>query len=133
MHRSCLYLIVLDVSDLDRATAFWCAALGGSFDPSVDNDPAVYARINVPGTSTRLLLQRVDDEKLSKNRCHIDIATDDVDAEVERLLGVGATRLRSFPGDPGCDFWVLQDPFGNEFCVVTAEHADVLDHGTGWS
>lgn len=132
MHRSGMYLIVLDVNDLERATEFWCAALNGTVDPSDENAPGVYVRIDVPGTATRLLLQRVGDDKTVKNRCHIDIATDDVLGEVNRLVDIGATRLRRFEDKPECGFWVMEDPFGNEFCVVTPEHRSVLSAMTTW-
>lgn len=52
---------------------------------------------------------------------HFDLYTDDQEGEVERLLGVGATRHARIP-EPGEDFIVLEDPEGNLFCVIdTAE------------
>jgi len=133
MHRSRLYLVVIDVNNLERGTEFWSAALHAEPDPSLTNTPGVYQRLHLPGESIRVLLQLVADEKVAKNRAHVDIATDDVDAEVQRLVELGATKLRPFRGDPGCDFWVLQDPFGNEFCVVTPEHREVLEDAQVWT
>ncbi len=133
MHRSRLHLIVIDVNDLAVGIEFWKAALNAEVDPSSDNTPGVYERLELPGESSiRLLLQLVADDKAAKNRAHIDIATDNVMAEVERLKNLGATKLRPFDGGPDGEFWVLQDPFGNEFCVVTPEHRNVLDDATEW-
>jgi len=57
--------------------------------------------------------------KTVKNRVHLDLTTgaDDRDAEIERLLGLGALRVDI--GQTGAESWtVLADPEGNEFCVV---------------
>lgn len=133
MHRSGIYLIVIDVNDLAIGTDFWTAALGATTDPSAENTPGVYQRLEIPDERVRVLLQLVPDSKIVKNRSHIDIATDDVEAEVTRLVGLGATKQRSFEGDGDGEFWVLQDPFGNEFCVVTPEHKDFLIKARVWT
>jgi hypothetical protein len=58
----------------------------------------------------------VPEQKTIKNRLHLDFRPDDRDAEVDRLLALGATRADVGPGD---DAWVvLADPEGNEFCVL---------------
>jgi predicted enzyme related to lactoylglutathione lyase len=132
MHRSGIYLIVIDVNDLAVGTRFWTAALGATVDPSDENTPGVYERLAIPGQRIRVLLQLVPESKQVKNRSHIDIATDNVEAEVTRLVALGAKRLRPFEGDANGDFWVLQDPFGNEFCVVTPEHKDFLTDAQAW-
>ena len=69
-------------------------------------------------------LQACDGPKRGKNRNHPDLVTDgDVDAEVERLLGLGARRVDV--GQTGQEgFVVLADPEGNEFCVLRREPPD---------
>jgi predicted enzyme related to lactoylglutathione lyase len=66
----------------------------------------------------KFLLQRVGEAKLTKNRMHLDIETPDVDAEVERLEGIGACRLvQHARAEHGSRCVVMADPEGNEFCV----------------
>jgi glyoxalase superfamily protein len=66
----------------------------------------------------QVLLQRVGEARLTKNRMHLDIETSDVDAEVERLEGIGAHRLdRRARTEHGSRWVVMADPEGNEFCV----------------
>ena len=69
------------------------------------------------GDRPRLLFQQVPEDKTVKNRVHLDLKVgDDRDAEVERLLALGATHL--WDGRQGPQTWVtLADPEGNEFCV----------------
>jgi hypothetical protein len=63
-----------------------------------------------------LAFSRVSEDKAVKNRLHLDFAPDDQDAEVERLIRLGARRVDVGQGDAG---WVvLADPEGNEFCVL---------------
>jgi Glyoxalase-like domain len=81
----------------------------------------------------RVADQRTDDEKVSKERMHLDLETDDVEAEVQRLEALGATRY-DHQQERGFDFWVLRDPWGNEFCVLhpnyprAARPTPALDH-----
>jgi predicted enzyme related to lactoylglutathione lyase len=66
-----------------------------------------------------VLLQRVPDDKRQKNRLHLDLRTADVDAEVSRILGLGATLLTGQAVvEDGWRWHVLADPDGNEFCVL---------------
>jgi Glyoxalase-like domain len=71
------------------------------------------------------LLQRTDDKKVSKERMHIDLETDDVEAEVQRLETLGATRW-DHQQERGHNFWVLRDPWDNECCVLQPEFLDLL-------
>ena len=86
--------------------------------PLTENSQQVYRRLRLPDAEIRVLLQRTGDKKLSKERMHIDLETDDVEAEVHRLEQLGATRW-DHQQERGHDFWVMRDPFGNEFCVLT--------------
>ena len=66
-----------------------------------------------------MLLQRVPDVKRQKNRLHLDLRTPDLEAEVGRVAGLGATLLTSEPVTEDGWFWhILADPDGNEFCVL---------------
>ena len=62
-------------------------------------------------------LQKVPEKRSGKNRWHVDLYTDDQGGEVERLLGIGATR-HPRAREPDEDFIVLADPEGNLFCVI---------------
>lgn len=100
--------VVMQVSDVDRAAAFWSAALGYEKQPS---NPAFLVPDGAPGTRLHL-----DDE----DRTHLDLWADDEadqQAQVERLISLGAQRVDwEYPDD--ADFVVLADPDGNLFCVV---------------
>ena len=84
----------------------------GILDP--EDDPTVLVE-RTSGASPRLWFQRVPEVKLVKNRVHIDLEADDVDAELERLLELGATLA---PEQANDGLVVLLDPEGNEFCLL---------------
>ena len=65
------------------------------------------------------------DGKAGKERMHLDLETDNVEAEVRRLEALGATRW-DHQAERGFDFWVLHDPWGNEFCVLQPEFPELL-------
>jgi len=111
--------------------AFWSAALGASPEPVNPASVHVYGRLRVPGTAVRLLLQVVPESKLVKNRVHLDLESDDVEAECTRLVGLGATRVRE-QRERGYHFWVLADPAGNEFCVLETEFPALLAATAPW-
>jgi Glyoxalase-like domain len=69
--------------------------------------------------------------KVSKERMHLDLETDDVEAEVQRLEALGATRW-DHQQERGYDFWVLRDPFGNEFCVLQPTFPELLARRRPW-
>ena len=61
----------------------------------------------------------------------VDLETDDVEAEVKRLEALGATRW-DHQQERGFDFWVLRDPWGNEFCVLQMEFPELLARRRPW-
>jgi predicted enzyme related to lactoylglutathione lyase len=124
-HRSRLCHFVIDCDDLDRAVEFWSAALDATEEPLAETSRDIYRRLRLPDSPIRVLLQRTSDEKVAKNRMHLDVETDDVEAEVQRLEVLGATRY-DHQQERGHDFWILRDPWGNEFCVLQPEFPELL-------
>jgi predicted enzyme related to lactoylglutathione lyase len=131
-HRSRLCQFVIDVDDLDRAVEFWSAALDATEEPISEQSRHVYRRLRLPDADIRVLLQQTNDEKVSKERMHIDLETDDVEAEADRLEALGATRW-DHQQERGFDFWVMRDPWGNEFCVLQQEFPALLAQRRPWS
>jgi predicted enzyme related to lactoylglutathione lyase len=125
MRRSRVCHFVIDVSDLDQGVLFWSAALDATEEPLPENSRYIYRRLRLPDSEIRILLQKASDEKASKERMHLDLEADDVEAEVERLEALGATRW-DHQTERGFDFWVLCDPWGNEFCVLHPEFPELL-------
>jgi predicted enzyme related to lactoylglutathione lyase len=115
-------VIVIDCSDLDGAARFWAGVLGYEASPPGDSsDGSGRYRGLQPenGVGIDVLLQRVPDVKSQQNRLHLDLRTPDLDAEVRRVLGLGATLLTSDPvAEDGWLWHILADPDGNEFCVL---------------
>jgi catechol 2,3-dioxygenase-like lactoylglutathione lyase family enzyme len=116
--------VVLGADDIDRAVAFWSAVLG--YRPVHFADADGFTILVPPsGEGTRVAVQRSETPPEQHPRIHVDLVVDDdaeQAAEIERLLGLGATRVPwdAYPTDP--DFVVLADPEGNRFCVVDASH-----------
>ncbi|MBK1788463.1 VOC family protein [Prauserella cavernicola] len=109
--------VVLGVDDVPRAVRFWTVALG--FMPRDDTTDTDWAVLVPPGGSgTGLALGRSESPVQPEPRVHLDLYTERPEAEVERLLGLGATRVDwdRYPDD--ADFVVLADPDGNRFCVI---------------
>jgi len=117
MGRKAKVEIVLDCAEPTTLAEFWCEALGYR-DYYTDANLAVL--VPAEGTASALLLQRVPEPKAGKNRMHIDIVADDVEAEVHRLQALGARRVDKGVQSFGGTRWVvMSDPEQNEFCVST--------------
>ena len=116
-YRNGELVIVVDCSDLDRSAQFWAAVLGYT---AGDLTGGPYRSLTpVSGAGIDVLLQQVPDVKRDKNRLHLDLRTPDLEAEVARVLALGATLLTSHPVvEDGWRWHVLGDPDGNEFCVL---------------
>jgi predicted enzyme related to lactoylglutathione lyase len=124
-HISRVAHFVVDVGDLDQGSAFWSAALDAAEEPIDPASGKIYRRLRLPDSEIRVLLQFTADPKVGKERMHLDLETDDVEAEVRRLEALGATRW-DHQRERGHDYWVLRDPWGNEFCVIQPEFPDLL-------
>ncbi|HZU14910.1 MAG TPA: VOC family protein [Chloroflexota bacterium] len=105
---------VLNTTNMEGGIAFWTAALGYV----VRNADPTFAVLTDPHRRwSNLSLQHTEEPKTGRNRLHLDLYSDDRDAEVARLESLGARRLPwDYPDD--ADFVVLADPDGNEFCVI---------------
>jgi hypothetical protein len=111
--------------------SFWSAALDAVEEEIPEASRHVYRRLHLPDSEIRILLQKTDDPKTSKERMHLDLETDDVGAEVRRLEKLGATRW-DHQQERGYDFWVLRDPWSNEFCVLKEEFPELLAKRRPW-
>ena len=131
MHRSRLCHFVIDVSDLDQGVQFWSAALGATEEILPETSQPVYRRLRLPDSEIRILLQRTNDAKCSKERMHLDLESDDIDTEVKRFETLGATRW-DHQQERGFEFWVMRDPWSNEFCVLDTEFPALLEHREPW-
>jgi catechol 2,3-dioxygenase-like lactoylglutathione lyase family enzyme len=117
-------VVVLGVTDVERAAEFWCQALG--YERRQDGFGG-WSMVLVPATDSgaTLALQRSETATQHHPRVHLDLHVADVEeqvTEVERLIALGAERVDwdSYPDDP--DFVVLADPDGNRFCIVDLSH-----------
>jgi catechol 2,3-dioxygenase-like lactoylglutathione lyase family enzyme len=106
--------IVLDCDDFDRMLAFWRGAL--RYEPREPPEEGWVVLTDPAGRGPNLSLNRSSEGHLEGYRLHLDLYTSAPEAELERLLSLGA-KLRT-PALPGRDFAVLEDPDGNPFCVV---------------
>lgn len=109
-----LTTITFDCSDAERVARFWAAALGATVDSAAT---AEFASITSDATTPGWSFARVLEPKSAKNRVHVDLIGPDREAEVERLVGLGARRVADH-GEGDTSWTVLQDVEGNEFCVV---------------
>ncbi len=123
--RSRLCHFVIDCTDLDRAATFWTAALRAEEEPVNPKSTHIYRKLRLPDAEIRVLLQQTNDPKTAKSTIHLDLETDDVEAEVQRLESLGATRY-DHQQARGFDYWVMRDPDGNEFCVLEPRYPELL-------
>lgn len=126
MHHSRLCALVIDCEDQDikADTLFWSGALGKpitSFDQDGDGK---YAELGTSADELIVLLQRVDHEP----RVHLDIETDDLEAEAARLEKLGASRVAKVRDR----WWVMQAPSGHRFCVVKKQRESFGPHLNTW-
>jgi predicted enzyme related to lactoylglutathione lyase len=111
-----LHHVVIDTHDLPRLARFWTQALGWKILSEREREIVIGPDEEAP---VGICFMPVTGVKAVKNRVHLDLTTsaDDREAEIERLLALGATRVDI--GQTGAESWtVLADPEGNEFCVV---------------
>jgi predicted enzyme related to lactoylglutathione lyase len=125
MHRSQLggFIIDCQTEDLKVAAEFWGAALGLRIRPSADPADAGYVRFHSAPNDLDIQVQQVT----HPSRVHLDIETDDIEAEVRRLEKLGAKRLKQVH-----DWWVMEAPSGHRFCVVAAHRSQFVTEANVW-
>jgi hypothetical protein len=126
MHHSRLCTLVLDckVDDLAESAEFWSRALGKPIATLDHDGDGRYAELETADDEPMILLQRVEHE----SRVHLDIESDDVDAEMQRLEALGAKRI-AFRHDR---WWVMEAPSGHRFCVVRPQRKKLGPHLNRW-
>ncbi|WP_436531431.1 VOC family protein [Actinoplanes sp. HUAS TT8] len=106
--------ITFDCSDAAELAGFWAQALRQPVDDGANTH---FATIGAEAAGPTFMFLAVGEAKAAKNRCHLDLTADDRDAEVKRLVDLGAS-LQSEHDEYGHRWTVLLDPSGNEFCVA---------------
>ena len=126
MHRSRLGTIVIDcqTAALDEAAEFWAAALGREVRTPGDPASRNYRSLDGPAEECIVLVQQVE----HPSRVHLDIETDDIDTEVGRLEALGARRVARVK-----QWWVMEAPTGQRFCVVRPQRPDFEEHANRWA
>jgi catechol 2,3-dioxygenase-like lactoylglutathione lyase family enzyme len=111
-----LAVVAIDCNDLDQMIDFWTELLGvhvtSRYDDWVNLEPTS------PGGAS-LAFQLVPETKAGKNRLHLDVWVDDLEAEQARAVELGARPVGSRMYEDEGSFQVMHDPAGNEFCLVT--------------
>jgi predicted enzyme related to lactoylglutathione lyase len=124
MHKSKLAGFTIDcqTDDLDGAAIFWGGALGMPVGKSSGENNR-YIELLDPEAGLHVEVQSVD----HASRVHLDIETDDIEAEVRRLEALGAKRIRQIH-----TWWVMQAPSGHRFCVVRPQSPDFSERANEW-
>jgi predicted enzyme related to lactoylglutathione lyase len=125
MHRSQLagFIIDCDGGNLDEAAYFWGQALGYEAMPLSDPEGEKYRRLDTGPNGLHIEVQHVD----HPSRVHLDIETDDIEAEVRRLEGLGAKRLGQVR-----TWCVMEAPTGHRFCVVRPQREEFDTTAKEW-
>lgn len=125
MHKSQLAGLIIDCEggDLDEAAAFWGQALGYGPEVLTGPDEDNYRGLDTGPNGLHIELQRVD----HPSRVHLDIETDDIEAEVKRLEALGAKRVGQIK-----NWWVMEAPTGHRFCVVRVQRKNFAETAKQW-
>ncbi len=125
MHKSQLAGFIIDckTDDLDAAAGFWGQALGYELTRSDDPDDENYVELETGPDEVHVEVQRVN----HPSRLHLDIETNDIEAEVARLEQLGAKRVEQVKR-----WWVMEAPTGQRFCVVTPQRANFSATANEW-
>jgi len=115
-----LATVVVNVQDVRRAVEFWSAALAYQ-SRETSWDPDFMMLVDPKGRGLPVSLQLAQQPPREPVRVHLDLYTDEQSRHIDRLIGLGASRVHDWPYPDNADFVVLRDPDGNEFCVI--------DHG----
>ena len=125
MHRSRLAGVIIDCKTDDRVAAadFWGKALGAppTADANIEESP--YVELRMPEDENYVEIQVVD----HASRVHIDIESDDIEAEVQRLEALGAKRIADIKR-----WFVMEAPTGQRFCIVPVVSRDFDKKANKW-
>ena len=111
--------LTMDAKDVESLAKFWCDAT--DYEVADSYYPILAVLASGKAGYPRLLILQVPETKTAKNRLHMEFRADDLKSEAERIVSLGATMVaeREF-GDT--QWIVMQDPEGNEFCLVNPDH-----------
>ena len=125
MHRSRLGAIIVDcrTDGLDEAAEFWSQALGYPTRHSDGPEDKNYVLLETGPDELQVEVQKVD----HPSRVHIDIESDDIEAEVRRLEKLGAERLEWVKS-----WWVMEAPTGQRFCVIEPQRSEFANEANVW-
>ena len=125
MHKSKLsgFIIDCETLDLDRSADFWGNALGMPVRALPPGEGEIYKRLEDNQHGLHIEVQAVS----HPSRVHLDIETDDIEAEVKRLENLGAKRVEMVR-----TWWVMEAPTGQRFCVVRACSPDFDAKASVW-
>jgi len=123
MHRSRLagFIIDCNTDTLEQAAQFWSSALGYPLKDRAQEASANYRQL--VSSDLHIEVQQVQ----HASRVHLDIETDDIEAEVKRLESLGAKRIKQIH-----TWWVMEAPTGQRFCVVRPQRADFAQNANVW-
>ena len=124
MHRSRLAGFIMDcrTDDLEQAAQFWSAALGMPLKPAAEEPSELYRQL-LTGDGLHIEVQKVEHD----SRVHIDIETDDIEAEARRLEALGAKRIGKVH-----TWCVMQAPTGQRFCLVRPQRPGFKEDANVW-
>lgn len=106
----------IDCADAAALRAFYCEALG--YRPHAASGQYVSCDPESGAVGPKIVFQQVAEPKTVKNRVHLDIVVDDIEAEASRWVTLGATRVSAEPVCEGGGCWIVMlDPEGNEICL----------------
>ena len=116
------FVITLDVNNPKLMINFWSGILRyelDSADQFEDPEQIYWYLVDPADKGTRLLIQQVPEPVTAKSRIHIDVHVDDIEAEAERAINMGAKRVDPTPMTEFGATWIrMLDPEGNHFCFV---------------
>ncbi len=125
MHRSRLAGFIIDckTDDLERAAQFWSAALGYELRPKSEETSPLYRCMLADELGLHVEVQQVEHD----SRVHLDIESDDVEAEAQRLEALGAKRIGKV------HTWIVMEaPTGQRFCIVRPQNKQFATQANVW-
>ena len=125
MHKSRLGTMIIDCNtdDLNREAQFWSAALGLQAEKAGAQVNSKYIRLKGDKNEVQILLQAVDHD----SRIHLDIESDDREAEVTRMQGLGVSVVNR------TESWVVMEaPSGHRFCIIGPIRDSFADNANTW-